>query len=143
MKLKIKKNHPAAELPRYATAGAACLDITTVEAGTVYSFSSRSFRTGLAVEVPEGHVLLLFSRSGHAFNHETRLSNAVGVIDSDYRGEILVKLRTDGHKDFQVKAGERIAQGMVLPIPRCDLELVEALSSTERGAGGFGSTGAA
>lgn len=141
MNLKIQKLDPAAVLPRYATAGAACFDITSIEAGNILPDGSRIFRTGLAVEVPDGHALLLFSRSGHAFQHDLRLSNAVGIVDADFRGEVKVKLRNDGHVDRTILAGERIAQGLVLPVQRCAFELVETLGSTARGDGGFGSTG--
>src|SRR5690606_29317518 len=101
-------------------------------------------RTGLSFEIPEGHVMLIFSRSGHGFKNNIRLANCVGVIDADYRGEVMVKLTHDrrfGDFDFPVEPGDRIAQVMVIPFPRVTFEEVEELSSTERGEGGFGSTG--
>lgn len=151
MKLKVQKLHPDAILPKYATAGAACFDLHAV--GPVDPFYDSqeigeqplTIETGLAVEVPENHVMLIFSRSGHGFKHDTRLANCVGVIDSDYRGELMVRLTRDGGwdtKPLRVRPGDRIAQAMLVPIPRVELELVEDLSTTERGAGGFGSTGA-
>lgn len=147
MKLKIKRIHPRAILPTYATPGSACLDLHAVmddeiAVQVVYPGKAATIRTGLAVEVPEGHVMLIFSRSGHGFKHGVRLSNCVGVIDSDYRGEIAVRLVNEGHFSFNVCAGDRIAQAMIIPVPNIDqIEVVDELSSTERGAGGFGSTG--
>lgn len=143
MKLKIQKLYLGAKLPTYGTDGSAAFDLSTCNGETIHGFGSKVFGTGLAVEVPDGHVMLLFSRSGHGFSRDLRLSNAVGVIDSDYRGEVMVKLRNDGPREQRIERGERIAQALVLPVARCDFELVEELSSTERGAGGFGSTGAA
>lgn len=87
-----------------------------------------------------------FSRSGHGFKHNVRLANCVGVIDSDYRGSVKVKLIADATPDdspgLVIKPGDRVAQALVLPVPRVVFEEVAALSETERGAGGFGSTGA-
>ena len=143
MKLKIRKLYLGAMVPTYGTDGSAAFDLSTCNGETIHGFGCKVFGTGLAVEVPDGHVMLLFSRSGHGFSRDLRLSNAVGVIDSDYRGEVMVKLRNDGPQEQRIERGERIAQALVLPVARCDFELVEELSSTERGAGGFGSTGAA
>lgn len=151
MKLKVKKLHPAARLPVYASKGAACVDLHAVmdpaEAGyaLVNPGTPVAFRTGLAFEVPDGHAMLIFSRSGHGFKNDVRLANCVGVIDSDYRGEVHVKLtndNTDGGS-LRVCHGDRIAQALVLPIPHVEFELVDELGDTERGTGGFGSTGMA
>lgn len=143
MKILIKKLNAAAQVPVYASAGAACFDLHAIENGNVHHANSGNFRTGLAFEIPDGHVMLIFSRSGHGFKHATRLANCVGVIDSDYRGEVAVKLTCDGMygENLPVKAGDRIAQAMVVPVDRVEFELVDELSSTERGAGGFGHTG--
>lgn len=142
MHLKIKRLDPAAKLPTYGTEGAACFDIAALHDAS-FGVSSRSMviRTGLAVEVPPGHVMMIYSRSGHGFKNSVRLANCVGIIDSDYRGEIAVKLTRDDYTDFTVAAGDRIAQAMIVPYPRVAFEEVEDLSTTERGAGGFGSTG--
>lgn len=136
--LPVKRLHPEAKLPVYASAGAACFDLSALHGGEV-SPTGR-FRTGLAFEVPVGHVMLVFSRSGQGFNHDVRLANCVGVIDSDYRGEVQVKLAADG-APFNVMQGDRIAQAMVLPVQQMAFVEVDELGSTERGAGGFGSTG--
>ena len=140
MLVKIKKTHKDAVVPFYATKGAACFDITTVEAGKVDHYPY-IFHTGLEFEIPEGHVMLLYSRSGHAFSRDVRLANCVGVIDSDYRGELKVKLTNDSMKSYEVKKGERIAQAMVVPVQQVLFEVEEELSGTERGKNGFGSTG--
>lgn len=148
MKLKIKKLHPDAILPRYATPGAACLDLHAVMdndigADAVLPGYPLTVRTGLAFEVPDGHALMIYSRSGHGFKHSVRLANGTGILDADYRGEAMVCLRNDGAEPLVVKHGDRIAQAMIIPIPVIDeIEVVDELSSTERGAGGFGSTGA-
>lgn len=153
MRIKLKKTHPAAKLPVYASEGAACFDLHALGADwsinsqaygvRVHPGSSQAFRTGLSFEVPEGHVMLIFSRSGHGFNSSVRLANCVGVIDSDYRGEVMVKLHGDGAHGhgLNVSDGDRIAQALVLPVQRVSFEDVDALSETERGEGGFGSTG--
>lgn len=156
MKLKFKKLHPAAITPEYATTGAACFDLHCLPAALatpIFPGEANIFRTGLSFEVPAGHVMLIFSRSGHGFKNDIRLSNAVGVIDSDYRGEVLVKLRNDQpgfNPSFLVNPseeatftvihpGDRIAQAMIVPIPTVELEEVDELSDTARGTGGFGS----
>lgn len=151
MNLKICKLHPDAIVPKYQTDGAACFDL---HAATVDGFETSSetiqgftmvIGTGLAFEVPEGWALMIYSRSGHGFKNYTRLVNCVGVIDSDYRGEVFVKLATDDLDDkcgdiLTVSPGDRIAQACLVPVPRVTFEVVEQLSLTERGTGGFGST---
>ncbi len=140
MKVKIKKLHKEAKAPVYSTKGAACFDIATVEGGIVGAVGKK-FATGLAFEVPQNHVMLIFSRSGDGFNQGIRLSNCVGVIDEDYRGELMVKLKSDEHvKEY--RQGDRIAQGLILPIERVEEFIWEhELEETERGDNGFGSTG--
>lgn len=137
--LKVKKLHPDAKLPVYGTEGAACFDLAALEENFVNH--SQVIRTGLSFEIPDGHVILVFSRSGHGFKNNVRLANCVGVIDADYRGEVMVKLSNDSNTIFNVNTGDRIAQAMVIPFPRVTFEEVEELSTTERGNGGFGSTG--
>lgn len=144
MKLKIKKLHPDAKAPSYATPGAACFDLRAIVTGGPQVVSdATSFRTGLSVEIPKGHAMLIFSRSGHGFNQDTRLSNCVGVIDSDYRGEIQVKLKRDrfGGSSLAVSNGDRIAQALIVQADQVEFEEADELTSTERGAGGFGHTG--
>lgn len=146
MKLKIKKLHPDAIVPKFATDGSACFDLHAVDCGNqhpVYTGIGNTFRTGLAFEIPPGHVMLVYSRSGHGFKNDTRLANAVGVIDADYRGEVMVRLTRDGGSSdvLRVNHGDRIAQAMILELPYVHFEEVEELSDTARGTGGFGSTG--
>lgn len=143
--LKVKRLHPAAVLPRYATDGAACFDLVAIEGRTIGPERAGSIRTGLAFEVPPGHALMIYSRSGHGFKHGVRLANCVGVIDSDYRGEVMVALRNDTARGdgyaFSVLPGDRIAQAMLVQAPQVQLVEVQELGDTARGAGGFGSTG--
>lgn len=128
-------------LPFKSTEGAAAFDICAAEAGTVRAGSGKIFLTGLIPEIPDGWVMLLFSRSGMGFNSDIRLSNSVGVIDSDYRGEIKVKLRNDSSIDYHVLAGDRIAQAVFMPAPSVECVRVADVNHTKRGSGGFGSTG--
>jgi dUTP pyrophosphatase len=145
MKLKIKKLDPRAVMPQYATDGAGAFDLVALPGETFKAHpcdhGAAMYRTGLAFEVPRGHVMLIFSRSGHGFNDAIRLSNCVGVIDSDYRGEVKVSLRADGYRSGKIGGGDRMAQAMLVKIPSVEFEEVEELSDTARGAGGFGSTG--
>lgn len=141
MMLKIKRTDPAAQLPTYATEGAAAFDLRAIDEGEVGAYGANTFRTGLAFEVPPGHVLLIFSRSGHGFKNDLRLANCVGVIDPDYRGEVSVKVTNDGLIRFGFEPGDRIAQAMIVEIPKIAFVEVDELSQTARGAAGFGSTG--
>lgn len=143
--VNVKRLHPNAIIPAYQTAGAACFDLVAAADGHPHSRDENAwvFPTGLAFDIPAGHVMLIFSRSGHGFNEGIRLSNCVGVIDSDYRGEVMVSLRADGNQPKRMVAGARIAQAMIIPIPTVALIEVDELTETERGVGGFGSTGVA
>ncbi len=148
IEIKVKRLHPEARLPVYATEGAACFDLHSLPTG--YSEYVRNgqpvtLRTGLAFEIPEGYVMLLYSRSGAGFRHGVRLANCTGVIDSDYRGEVVVRLVSDSSPSapMVVQPGDRIAQAMVIPVPPASLKLVDELSTTVRGTAGFGSTGTA
>ncbi len=142
MKLKIKKLSAVAVTPRYATPGSACFDLHAVHNGVVPAGKSMAFSTDLAFEVPDGWVMKLYSRSGHGFRHGVRLANTTGIIDSDYRGHVPVMLQNDGVIDFQVVAGDRIAQAMLERVEQVEFEVVDELNTTSRGTGGFGSTGA-
>ena len=141
--LKIKKLHPDAIIPKFATEGAACVDLVAVGDGHPHENDLHAwiFPTGLTFEIPAGYAMLIFSRSGHGFKDAMRLSNCVGVIDSDYRGEVKVSLRADGKQPTRVYKGDRIAQAMLIQLPFVNIIEVEELSETARGAGGFGSTG--
>lgn len=139
--LFVKPLDAAASLPSYATSGAACFDLATINAGTVPAHGAATFRTGLSFEIPRGHVMLVYSRSGHGFKRGTRLSNCVGVIDSDYRGEVMVRLHNDTAVPFSFEPGDRVAQAMIVALPAVQMVLAADLSDTQRGVGGFGSTG--
>jgi dUTP pyrophosphatase len=145
MKLKIKRLDGRAIIPKFATDGAACFDLHAIDIDAFETHPNDNqamiLRTGLAVEIPPGYVMNIYSRSGHGFKSGLRLSNCVGVIDSDYRGEIKVSLRNDGKSTTFIRQGDRIAQAMIVALPVVQIEEVDELSSTARGAGGFGSTG--
>ena len=148
MEIKIKKLHPDAKIPEYATDGSGAFDLFCVQGDmpygshTLYSSTTKAFKTGLAFEIPKDHVMLVFSRSGHGFKHDTRLANCVGVIDSDYRGELMVKLSKDPRDTAAVtiKEHDAIAQAMIIKAEQVKFKVVDDLSDTERGEGGFGST---
>lgn len=148
MKLKFKKMYPDVQLPEFATEGSACFDIRAYCPTTWYDLSNADtaiIDTGLIPEVPKGYVLKIYSRSGYGFVHNIRLVNSVGIIDSDYRGEIKVGLIQDFTQpeapSKRIVHGDRIAQGMLVKLVKTEIEEVEELSETERGNGGFGSTG--
>lgn len=147
VQLKVKKLNEFAALPTFGTEGAACFDLyaNLPHAGAAISTCQPHQRvtinTGLAFEVPPGHALMIYSRSGQGFNENTRLSNCVGVIDSDYRGEVRVALTRDDCQGLYIRHGDRIAQAMLIPVPTVMLEEVEELSPTARGTGAYGSTG--
>lgn len=141
MILKVKVLNENARVPAYATAGSAAFDLVSTHGVNITPNEAKVVGTGLAFEVPEAHVMLVFSRSGHGFNNGLRLANCVGVIDSDYRGEVKAKVHNDSNTTYQIKAGERIAQAMIVPIALVKFMVVDELSSTERGEGGGGSTG--
>jgi len=136
--MKFKKLHPDAQLPTRQTAGAAGYDLHALEDGYVTNLTI--FRTGVAVEIPQGHVGLIMDRSGLAV--KAGITHVAGVIDEDYRGEVHVA-HTCVHPDRDplVKAGERVAQLVVVPCLMEDSEWAEELSDTSRGDGKFGSTG--
>ena len=124
--------------PVYSTEGAACFDLYAAEDG-LWTDRYTEYFTGICVEIPEGYVGLLFPRSSNT-KMELILGNSVGVVDSDYRGEISFRYKRLNEFSYYVK-GDRIGQMMIIPIPKITLNLVEELSETERGTGGYGSTG--
>lgn len=143
LEVKLSKRNDAALEPVYATDGSGCFDLYSIDDAVIHPGQAKDVGTGLSFEIPEGHVMLVFSRSGHGFKSGVRLANSVGVIDSDYRGEVRVKLHNDGASlDFMVKAGDRVAQAMIVPIPKVKFTFTDKLTDTQRGEGGLGSTGA-
>ena len=139
MKVKIKKLHPEAIVPSYAKPGDAGMDLTAVDISTSASNHITS-HTGLAIEIPEGHVGLLFPRSSVYKTGQT-LSNCVGVIDSGYRGEIMLKYTLSPY-GLEYQIGERVGQLIIMPFPHVEFVEENELTQTERGEGGYGSTGA-
>ena len=141
LKVNVRKIHNLAQLPEYATNGSGCFDIRCIDGGTLTpSDNTLVLRTGLAFEIPDDHVMLLFSRSGNGFKNGVRLSNSVGVIDSDYRGEVMAKLHLDGASPLEIQPESRMVQGIILKYDRVEFEEKSTLSYTSRGTGGFGST---
>ena len=140
MKVKVMKLDAGARIPKYAKPGDAGMDLYAVS----QSFDDHGnyvYGTGLAMEIPEGYVGLIFPRSSISKTAHS-LRNAVGVIDSGYRGPLIVKFKEDGNSVFNYKIGDRVCQLMIIPYPVVDFVEVEQLSETSRGSGGFGSTGA-
>lgn len=145
MKVKIKKLHPDAVIPAYATPGAAGFDLVALTDITLFSGETKLIKTGLSVEIPQGFEMQVRPRSGTSLKTPLRVANSPGTIDSDYRGEVCVIMTHTGQPfwpgPFEVKKGERIAQGVICPVVQAQFEVTEDLSVTDRGAGGFGSTG--
>jgi dUTP pyrophosphatase len=140
MQVKIKKLHPNAVIPRYSKPDDAGLDlVATTEISR--TLTQVTFGVGLAMEIPKGYVGLIFPRSSIR-NYNIDLSNAVGVIDSAYRGEIQATFNKTTAAEWNTyQVGDRIAQIIIMPYPQIEFEEVSELSETERGTGGFGSTG--
>lgn len=135
MKVKVKKLDPRAVIPTRGSEQAAGFDLTAI------SREGDLFRTGLAFDIPDGYVMLVFSRSGHGFKENTRLANCVGVVDSDYTGEVLVKLTRDDGLPMWVRPGDRVAQAVFLRLPKIEMIETDNLKETKRGSNGLGSTG--
>ena len=132
-------------LPYYATPGSAAMDLhACLDGPVVIPAGGRSvIPTGIAIALPSpDYVALVFARSGLGIKHGVAPANCVGVIDSDYRGEVMVGLQNSGSSDFTVQPADRIAQLMVTPVVQATIQMVDELDETQRGAGGFGSTGA-
>jgi dUTP pyrophosphatase len=129
-------------MPRYARDGDAGLDLHAAEGGTLGPGERRTIRTGLALAIPQGFAGFVLPRSGLALRHGVTVLNAPGLIDAGYRGELQVLLVNHGSASIPIERGERIAQLVIQRIEHVDLVEVEELPESERGAGGFGSTGA-
>jgi dUTP pyrophosphatase len=139
IELKIKKLQDEAVIPQYAKPGDAGLDLVAISEDWNKDNTMVTYGTGLAFEIPEGHVGLIFPRSSIS-KTTLNLSNSVGVIDSGYRGEIMFKFRYLENGDVY-EVGDRIGQLVIIELPKVNIIEVQELSSTERGEGGFGSTG--
>ncbi|QKG70578.1 dUTP diphosphatase [Erythrobacter mangrovi] len=129
------------ELPAYATPGAAGMDVVAAEAITIAPGERHAVATGFAVAIPEGYEIQVRPRSGLALKHGITVPNTPGTIDSDYRGELKVIMINHSTEDFTIARGDRIAQLVLAPVTQAVWNEVEELDATERGDGGFGSTG--
>lgn len=143
MKVRFIKLDERAVTPSYGSEQAAGFDLYNLSEGSVSLLAGQTvmLHTGIAIEIPDGYVGLVFARSGLAAKRGLAPSNKVGVIDSDYRGEIMVAMHNHSDCEQTVEAGERMAQMCIVPYIHAELEESDELSDTARGAGGFGSTG--
>ena len=143
VKLLIKKLDKNIILPEYKTKGSSGMDLTAnIKESILLSAGKITIiPTGIAVSIPLGHELQIRPRSGLAAKNGISILNTPGTIDADYRGEVKVILINLGGEDFQIKPNDRIAQMVLCPVLKADLEIVEDLPNTIRGKGGFGSTG--
>jgi dUTP pyrophosphatase len=143
MKIRIQKTLPNAKTPKYATAGSVAFDLHACDHMIIMPGEMRFIHTGIAVEIPPGFEMQVRQRSGLSMKYPNYIANGVGTIDQDYRGEVLVMVRNNNRlgEYLEIKEGDRIAQAIISPVVQCEFEEVAALSSTDRGSGGFGSTG--
>ena len=138
--IKIKKLNKNVELPKQGTHGAAGIDFYLPQPVVFEPKRSKKVPLGVAVEIPEGYVMLLIPRSS-TWATPLRMPNSVGVIDSDYRGEVCALLQNTSNVVWEALACERLVQGVIVPVPSVQIQEVDELSETSRGVGGFGSTG--
>lgn len=142
MKLNIKKLNENAIIPTYGTEFSAGADLYNLDVAVVIEpHTTTLIHTGISMEIPEGYCGLILARSGLATKRGLAPANKVGVIDADYRGEIMVALHNHSENTAEVAPGERVAQLAIVPFLKAEFEVVDELSDTVRGAGGFGSTG--
>lgn len=139
--LGVKRLHEDALIPQYQTEGAAGFDIHANEKVVLEPDHHTLVSTGLSFEIPVGYVGLLFPRSGNAVKKRINLINCVGVIDSDYRGELKAPLNNDNKETVEFEKGDRIAQMIIMPFVQVEFQEKTDLTDTERGSGGFGSSG--
>ena len=141
--VKIKKLDERATIPSYGSEYAAGFDLYAIldDELTIKSHETILVKTGLSMEIPVGYAGMIFARSGLATKKGLAPANKVGVVDSDYRGEVMVALHNHSNTDQTISNGERIAQMVIMPFYKAEFSVVDELSDTERGTGGFGSTG--
>jgi dUTP pyrophosphatase len=150
MRIKIKKLHEDAVVPKYGTPGAAGFDLVAIEDVYIKPGETKLVKTGLAIAVPDGYEMQIRPRSGLSLKTTLRVANSPGTVDSDFRGEVCVIAHNaaspygnqggDLNVIFIAK-GDRIAQGVICPVVKAEFEVVESLDETQRGEGGYGSTG--
>ena len=142
IQLPIKRLDPSVELPSYAYSGDAGLDLRANEDVTLAPYERKLVSTGLAIAIPEGYAGFLQPRSGMALKRGLSLANTPGLIDAHYRGELkVIAVNLDAHESIHIELGERIAQLVIQKVPVVNLVEVDELDETDRGAGGFGSSG--
>lgn len=129
------------DLPAYATSGAAGMDVVSAENVVLSPGARHAVSTGFALAIPQGYEIQVRPRSGLALKHGITVPNTPGTIDSDYRGELKIILINHGSEDFEIRRGDRIAQLVLAPVVQAGWHEVDELDATDRGDGGFGSTG--
>jgi dUTP pyrophosphatase len=139
MQLKFKKLHPDAKIPKYAYAGDAGLDLYVAEGLVLKKGEKKSVPLGLAIEIPEGYVGILFDKS--SLSHKHGLKSYGGIIDAGYRGEIHVGMMNLSDKDYEFEAGDKIIQILIMPVLQAEVVECDELSESDRGEGAFGSSG--
>lgn len=139
MKIRVKKLHPDAKVPAFAHPGDAGMDLYSVEDMVLAPGERGSVPTGIAIELPDGYVSLVWDKSGPS--HKFGVKTLGGVLDSGYRGEYLIGLINLGQEPFEIRKGQKIAQLLIQKVERPEIEETDELGDTSRGAGGFGSTG--
>lgn len=139
MKIKIKKLDEMAKVPSYSFPGDAGLDLCALESVVVPAGERAEIRTGLAFEIPDGYVGLVWDKSGLAFKQG--LTTMSGVLDAGYRGELKLLIFNTTRQDYQFESGDKVCQLLIQPVVRAEIEEVEELSESTRGVGAFGSTG--
>lgn len=139
MKIKIKKLHPDAIIPKYAHEGDAGMDLFSIEDAEILPGERKLIGTGLSIELPKGYVSLIWDKSGVAYKNG--IKTMAGVLEYTYRGEYKILLFNTSSEPFIIKKGQKIAQLLIQPIETAEVEVVKDLSETTRGDGGFGSTG--
>ncbi len=139
--VRVKTLNPDAVIPKYQTSEAAGFDLHSIDEKTIKAGERDVIKTGLAVALPRGYELQVRPRSGLALKNGITVLNTPGTVDSDYRGELMVILLNTSKDDFAIKKGDRIAQAVIKEILQAEFTIVDELDDTERGSGGFGSTG--
>lgn len=143
IKLKFKKLDESVNVPCYQSAGAAGMDLCAFlrESVTLKSLERKLIPTGLKMELPQGYEAQVRPRSGMSIKHGITLVNCVGTIDEDYRGELCIPVINLSTEEFTIHNGDRIAQMIIAPVTKAEIEVAAELTDTQRGEGGFGSTG--
>lgn len=139
MELKIKRRSKDAVLPKYMSEGAGAFDLVATKGCLLLPGASKTVSTGIAMEIPKGFTGIICPRSGMGVKHD--IDSHMGIIDSDYRGEVKIHLRNLGYNAFGVQKGDRVAQMVIIPTPPIEIVEADELSETVRGEGGFGHTG--